>query len=76
MIRDVPPKDTLAPNTPLKKIGITATMMSPIAPMKMMKFKIFARYSDVGFPGLIPGTNPPWRFILFAISTGLNVIDV
>ena len=31
MMIDVPPKDTLAPNIPLKKIGITHTMISPTA---------------------------------------------
>ena len=33
---EVPPKDTFAPNTPLKKNGITATMVSPAAPIKMI----------------------------------------
>ena len=36
MIKDVPPKETLAPNTPLKKIGIIATIINPIAPIKIM----------------------------------------
>ena len=30
----------------------------------------------VGLPGRIPGINPPLFFILFAISNGLNVIEV
>ena len=33
MISDVPPKDTLAPNIPLKNIGIIATIISPTAPI-------------------------------------------
>ena len=32
----VPPKDTLAPNTPLKINGITETIVKPIAPMNTM----------------------------------------
>ena len=38
---DVPPKLTLAPNIPLKKIGMIATMVKPMAPMKMIWFEIF-----------------------------------
>ena len=33
---DVPPKETLAPNTPLKKIGIKATIINPVAPIKII----------------------------------------
>ena len=36
IISEVPPKFTLAPNAPAKKIGITATMVRPIAPIKIM----------------------------------------
>ena len=34
------------------------------------------KYSDVGFPALIPGINPPFFLILFAISSGLKVAYV
>ena len=40
IIRDVPPKDTLTPNTPAQKIGITATIIKPTAPIKIILFKI------------------------------------
>ena len=33
MMMDVPPKDTSALNTPLKKIGINATNANPTAPI-------------------------------------------
>ena len=36
MMIDVPPKDTCAPNTPLKKNGMIATITRPAAPIKMM----------------------------------------
>ena len=44
--------------------------------MNTIRFKIVCRYSTVGFPGRIPGIKPPLFFMLFAISSGLNVIDV
>ncbi len=75
-MREVPPKETSAPNTPLKKIGIVATMINPTAPMKTMLFKIVFKYSVVGLPGRIPGTNPPCFLILFDTSKGLNVMEV
>ena len=40
IISDVPPKETFAPNTPENKIGITATITKPTAPMKIILFKI------------------------------------
>jgi len=33
---DVPPKETFAPKYPLKKIGITATIQRPTAPIKII----------------------------------------
>jgi hypothetical protein len=33
---DVPPNPTLAPKIPDAKIGITATIISPIAPIKII----------------------------------------
>ena len=36
MMIEVPPNDTLAPNRPLKTNGITATIVRPTAPMKMI----------------------------------------
>ena len=36
MIKLVPPKETLAPNTPLNTKGITPMIVSPHAPIKMM----------------------------------------
>ena len=76
MISDVPPKDTLAPSIPLKKIGITCTITRPHAPIKIMYFNIFDKYSTVGRHGLMPGIKPPLFFILFATSNGLKVMDV
>ena len=72
MMSDVPPNDTFAPNNPEQIIGIIATIISAIAPIKIILLRILVRYSDVGFPGLIPGINPPLFFILLATSTGLN----
>ena len=43
MIKDVPLKDTLAPNAPEKIIGITATIVSPIAPIKIMLFNTLVK---------------------------------
>ena len=40
MMMDVPPNDTSALNTPLKKIGTNAIIERPTAPIKTMKFKI------------------------------------
>ena len=34
IMSDVPPNETFAPNLPLKKIGTSATMIRPIAPIK------------------------------------------
>ena len=76
IIMDVPPKETLALNTPSKKIGINAMVESETAPMKTILLSILDRYSLVGLPGLIPGTKPPCFFILSATSIGLNVMDV
>ena len=36
MMSDVPPNETSALNLPLKKIGMIATMISPIAPIRTM----------------------------------------
>ena len=43
IIKLVPPNETLAPNTPLKKNGMTATITSPIAPIKMIAFNTFVK---------------------------------
>jgi hypothetical protein len=34
-----------------------------------------SRYSAVGLPGRMPGTKPPYFFMLSATSVGLKVID-
>ena len=43
MISDVPPKDTSAPKAPEKKIGTTATIIRPTAPIKIMLLSTFVR---------------------------------
>ena len=40
MMMDVPPNETLAPNTPLKKNGTTATIVSPAAPINIIYYNI------------------------------------
>ena len=39
MMIEVPPNETCAPKTPLKKNGITCTITNPIAPIKIIYFK-------------------------------------
>ena len=56
--------------------GIIAITAKKIAPVKVILFITFCKYSTVGLPGLIPGTNPPFAFILSATSIGLKVTAV
>ncbi len=53
-----------------------ATIAKNIEPGKVILVKILSINSDVCFPGLIPGINPPCFFILSATSFGLKAIAV
>ena len=55
-----------------KRIGNTAMIAKKIAPTSVILVKIFEIKSDVGLPGLIPGTKPPFPLILFDISIGVG----
>ena len=56
--------------------GIVAMSMRNRAPKRVSLLEIFVRYVQVGLPGRIPGINPPFSCMFFAISYGLNVIVV
>ena len=43
-----------------------------IAPIMVILFRTFAMKSEVGLPGRKPGMKPPFFFMLFATSMGLN----
>ena len=43
MIIDVPPKETFALNSPENTTGISATTVSPIAPIKIILLRIFVK---------------------------------
>ena len=43
MMMEVPPKLTFALKSPFRAIGITDTMESPMAPMKMIRFRTVVR---------------------------------
>jgi hypothetical protein len=51
-----------------------ATNARYIEPGAVMRERTYCKYSDVGFPARIPGTNPPYFFMLSATSSGLKVI--
>ena len=78
--RPVPPKKLATRygilSQPDMILGNTATKAKNSAPGSVMRVMIKSKYSAVCFPGLIPGMNPPYFFILSAMSTGLNVIAV
>ena len=55
-------------------VGSVAMAARKIAPTMVILDVTFCRYSDVAFPGLMPGMKPPFDFRLSATSTGLKVI--
>lgn len=73
---EVPPKLSLCPVTFDKAIGAEAISARDNAPIKVILFDIFCKYSPVGLPGLIHGINPPYCCKFFAYSTVLNCIAV
>ena len=60
----------------LNSIGNIAIIARNNPPKHVNLVIIDDRYSVVGFHALIPGINPPFFFILFDTSAGLNVAYV
>ena len=50
----------LPPIIPNIKLGTKAINAKKVAPNRVILFEIFFKYSAVGFPGRIPGINPPF----------------
>ena len=60
----------------LISIGSIAITLKNSPPNNVNLLIIDDKYSVVGLPALIPGMNPPFFFILFDTSAGLNVAYV
>ena len=65
----VPPEIALKMN-----VGMSAMSARKIAPNNVIRFEIFLKKSLVGLPALIPGINPPYCWMFFDTSSGLNCI--
>ena len=62
-----------SPEIALKmKVGMSERSARKIAPNKVMRFEIFLKKSLVGLPALMPGINPPYCWMFFDTSSGLN----
>ena len=72
---DVPPNAMFNP-VKLISIGSIAIILKNIPPNRVNLLIMPDKNSVVGLPALIPGTNPPFFFILFDTSAGLNVAYV
>ena len=55
------------------KAGKIATIARNTDPGRVILVNILSRYSEVCFPGLIPGTKPPFLFISSPICVGFIV---
>lgn len=60
---DVPPNVIENGITPCNSIGSIAIAAKNTAPKLVIYFSTFDMYSDVFFPALIPGINPPFSLI-------------
>src|SRR5688500_20083158 len=56
--------------------GTRAIVARNIEHGRVIRLRMRCRYSDVGFPGRMPGMNPAYLRQLSAVSTGLNEIAV
>ena len=66
------PKKATVTVIPVIKYGSMAIPARNTAPTNVILVMILSRYSVVGLPGRSPGINPPYFFILSAISMGLT----
>ncbi len=57
-------------------VGITAIIAKKLAPINVSLEATLSKYSAVGFPGLMPGINPPYFFIFSATSLGSKTTAV
>ena len=76
MSNEVPPKRISSAVLWLMSVGRIAMNARKTAPTNVILVITLFKYSTVDLPGLIPGINPPFAFMLFATSIGLNVIAV
>ena len=63
------------PSAPSATSGNSAITPRYTEPGAVSLLSTYWRYSAVGRPGLMPGMNPPYFFMLSATSVGLKVID-
>lgn len=59
----------------LSKLGNKTMKIKNKASNQSKRFDVLPMNVDVGLPGLIPGTKPPFFCKLFAISIGLKEIE-
>ena len=73
---DAPPngKFWFAPKNDSAISGMSATTPRYRDPALVMRDSTYWRYSTVGRPARMPGTKPPYFFMLSATSSGLKVI--
>ena len=71
MMMVVPPSETLTGKNHEQAMGKMAIKTKNQEPKKVILLRIREIYSDVGRPGRMPGTKPPFFLRLLAISTGL-----
>jgi len=63
-------------NHRIRKSGSTEIKARKTAPGRVIRVSVRSMYSAVFFPGLTPGMNPPYFFMLSARSMGLKTIAV